>query len=59
MCLRNAHWWTQDCETSWQRAKVALVRDWEQTKQDLGLESGEELNQDASNTVLQAAGRDQ
>ena len=39
-------------------AKDAIKRDWEQTKEDVpGLE-GQELDQDADDTIKQAAGKE-
>ena len=35
----------------------AMKRDWEQTKHDFNKKSGEELNQDADDTVGQAVGK--
>jgi hypothetical protein len=40
---------------SWERAKEALRRDWDQTKHDLHL-GGHELNQSADDTLAQAVG---
>ncbi len=57
MC-RNAAWWTEDFDLNFERARVALRRDWEQTLQHLGLKDGETLNQDAGNTVRQVVGRE-
>lgn len=39
---------------TWDRVKEALRRDWEQTKHDLGMKGGHELNQDVTDTVKQA-----
>jgi hypothetical protein len=41
---------------TWERIKLALLRDWNQTKFDLGIDGGEELHQDLSATVKQAVG---
>lgn len=49
-------WWTEEHSSSWERAKAALRRDWEQTKADVS-DGGHELNQDASDTVQQMAGK--
>lgn len=54
---KNPAWWTQDHESSWERAKDALQRDWEQTKADVS-DAGRELNQDAGNTVKQVLGKE-
>jgi len=42
--------------SAWDRLKEALRRDWEQTKFDLKIGDGEQLNQDAADTLQQAAG---
>ena len=54
---KDPAWWTQDHSSAWERAKAALSRDWEQTKADVS-DSGRELNQDVTNTVKQAAGKE-
>src|SRR3954468_24967694 len=48
-------WWNEVNATAWERAKEAMRRDWEQTKFDLGLPGGHELNQTAEDTIKQAA----
>jgi len=50
-------WWTHDHVTAWDRIKEAVRRDWEQTKHDLHIKGGHELNQSAKDTVKQAAGK--
>lgn len=50
-------WWTKEHGSSWERVKEAMRRDWEQTKNDLGL-GGRDLDQDVDDTVKQAAGKD-
>jgi hypothetical protein len=42
--------------SDWERAKEALRRDWEQTKADVS-DGGQELDQDAGDTIKQAAGK--
>src|SRR5882757_7814095 len=32
----NPTWWSQENETAWNRVKMAMKRDWDQTKHDLG-----------------------
>lgn len=55
----DAKWWTKDqYEGPWERAKEALRRDFEQTKVDLGVASGPNIDQDVSDTIKQAAGAD-
>lgn len=51
-------WWTEEKHGSaWATAKEALKRDWEQTKNDVGL-GGKDLNQDVGDTVKQATGKE-
>ncbi|WP_434387797.1 hypothetical protein [Melittangium boletus] len=40
------------------KVKEALKRDWEQTKHDFNKKKGTELNQDAGDTLKQAAGKE-
>jgi hypothetical protein len=47
-------WWNETTMSAWDRVKEALRRDWEQTKHDLGIAGGHELNQTATDTVAQA-----
>lgn len=49
-------WWAPLHATSWDRVKEALHRDWEQTKADFTSTGGIELNQEAGDTLKQAAG---
>ena len=49
-------WWNDSHGSAWDRIKEALKRDWEQTKQDLSLPHGHELNQSVTDTIKQAAG---
>lgn len=50
-------WWRDEHETSWQRVKGAVRRDWEQTRSDLtGGREGTDLNQKAGDTFKQAFG---
>jgi hypothetical protein len=51
-------WWDETHGNAWERAKEAIHRDWEQTKQDLSLEGGHELNQGAGDTLKQVVGAD-
>ena len=50
-------WWKDEHSSSWDRAKEALRRDWEQTKADLS-DGGQELNQTAGDTLRQASGKE-
>lgn len=49
-------WWTAREASTWDRVKDALHRDWDQTKHDFGLKFGQDLNQDLTDTLRQAAG---
>jgi len=51
-------WWNEQNDSAWDRIKEAVRRDWEQTKHDLHLKGGHELNQSIQDTVKQAAGRE-
>lgn len=54
--MKNPNWWNEKHEGTWDRIKSALKRDWEQTKADVS-SKGQELNQDAGDTIKQAAGK--
>src|SRR5581483_8090792 len=47
-------WWNDGHASAWERVKEAMRRDWEQTKHDLHLKGGHELNQGVKDTVKQA-----
>jgi hypothetical protein len=51
-------WWNDQYASGWDRVKEAMRRDWEQTKHDLSIKGGHELNQDLTDTVKQAAGKE-
>jgi hypothetical protein len=51
-------WWDDTYASAWDRVKEALRRDWEQTKHDLHLRGGHELNQDVMHTLKQATNRE-
>ena len=52
-------WWKEDMHgNAWDRVREAMKRDWEQTKKDLGMKSGHELNQNVKDTVKQMAGKE-
>lgn len=55
--MKNPSWWTNEHETTWQRVKGAMKRDWEQTKADWS-KAGHELNQGVGDTVKQMAGKE-
>lgn len=54
---KNPQWWTDEHETSWDRVKQAMQRDWDQTKHDFGGDEPD-TDQDVNNTVKQAAGKE-
>jgi hypothetical protein len=51
-------WWNENHASAWDRVKEAMRRDWEQTKHDLHIKGGHELNQNAADTVKQATGKE-
>jgi hypothetical protein len=55
--MNKPNWWTEHHDSTWDRIKAALKRDWEQTKADLS-SKGHELNQGIGDTVKQAAGKE-
>ena len=50
-------WYKDEHATNWDRVKEAVRRDWQQTKHDLHM-GGHELNQQATDTVKQGAGKE-
>jgi len=52
----NPVWWNDANTSDWERVKGALRRDWEQTKADFSIGNARELNQNAFDTLRQAAG---
>lgn len=55
----HANYWNENKHGSaWQRVREAMKRDWTQTKADFGAKSGRDLDQDAGDTVKQAAGKE-
>ena len=44
--------------SGWERIKKAFANDWEQTKNDFGVEGARDLDQDVDDTIKQAAGTD-
>ena len=53
----NPKWWTKDNDSSWDRVKAAVKRDWDQTKHDVG-GNKPETNQNVKDTVKQASGKE-
>lgn len=54
--MNKPSWWNENHESTWDRMKSALKRDWEQTKADVS-SKGHDLDQGAGDTVKQAAGK--
>jgi hypothetical protein len=54
--MANPKWWNEEHDSTWERVKAAMKRDWEQTKADVS-SKGKELDQDVDDTVKQAAGK--
>jgi len=54
---QNPKWWTNEHESSWDRVKAAVKRDWDQTKHDVGAKQPD-TNQNVKDTVKQAAGKE-
>jgi hypothetical protein len=54
--MNKPSWYTDEYDTGWNRVKTAFANDWEQTKHDLGSKTARDLNQNANDTVKQAAG---
>lgn len=59
MKSNNPSWWTTDHDSRWEKIKMAFRRDWEQTKHDFGSDKAPDLQQSATDTVKQAAGKSQ
>jgi hypothetical protein len=49
-------WWNESHASAWDRVKEAVRRDWEQTRHDLHVKGGHQLNQEIGDTVKQATG---
>ena len=54
---KNPTWWTKENDSAWDRVKLAVKRDWDQTKHDLGGKEPD-TNQNVGRTVKQAAGKE-
>jgi len=54
---KDPQWWTDEHESAWDRVKLAMHRDWDQTKHDFGAHEPD-TDQDVNNTVKQAAGKE-
>lgn len=55
---KNPSWWNDTHTSAWEKTKDAFHRDWEQTKADFSKSKGQELNQNAADTVKQATGKE-
>ncbi len=53
----NPQWWNGEHDSTWENVKTAFRRDWEQTKHDFGSDTAADLQQSASDTIKQAAGK--
>jgi hypothetical protein len=51
-------WWNEHHASAWERVKEAMRRDWEQTRHDVAMKGGHELNQGVADTAKQAMGRE-
>ena len=54
---KNPTWWTKENDSSWERVKAALKRDWDQTKHDFG-GNQPDTDQQVTDTVKQASGKE-
>src|SRR5262245_4250501 len=54
MTTQQSQWRNELNTSAWDSIKEAVRRDWEQTKFDLGLPGGHELNQTVIDTIKQA-----
>jgi hypothetical protein len=52
----NPKWWTSDHDSAWERTKLALRRDWDQTVHDVTGKKPD-TDQDVGDTLKQAAGK--
>jgi hypothetical protein len=57
MSQKNPKWWTQENDSSWERVKAAIKRDWDQTEHDMGGRKPD-TNQNVKDTVKQASGKE-
>ena len=54
---KNPQWWNDANDSAWDRVKLAMKRDWDQTKHDLGGKEPE-TNQTIGHTTRQASGKE-
>jgi len=55
---QRPQWWTDKHNSTWDRVKAALRRDWEQTKADFSSNDSADLNQEIGDTVKQSVGKE-
>ncbi|MBP6835247.1 MAG: hypothetical protein KA978_30960, partial [Deltaproteobacteria bacterium] len=55
---QRPQWWTDKHNSTWDRVKAALRRDWEQTKADFSSDDSADLNQEIGDTVKQSVGKE-
>lgn len=51
-------WYTEGHDSTWDRVKAAFRNDWEQTKNDFGVEGNRDLDQDVDDTFEQMFGKE-
>jgi len=54
---KDPQWWTDKHENAWDSVKLAMQRDWDQTKHDFGGDEPD-TDQNIDDTVKQAAGKE-
>lgn len=54
---KNPTWWTAENDSAWDHVKMAMKRDWDQTKHDMG-GNEPDTNQNVGHTVKQATGNE-
>ena len=54
---KNPDWWNSENDSAWDRVKLAIKRDWDQTKHDLG-GNEPDTHQNISHTTRQATGNE-
>lgn len=55
---KQASWYNDEQNSTWDRVKAAFANDWEQTKSDFGSKSARDMDQDVDDTIKQAMGSD-
>jgi hypothetical protein len=54
---KNPQWWSARDDSDWERVKMAMKRDWDQTKHDMGGDEPD-TNQSIGHTSRQATGKE-